>query len=175
MWTFCFRNTDIQLAHVFVTMDGKGASITLWRPWNRAIGRLQNGFIDEGNQLENVDIGAIPRGVVVLDQGVEGLLNAIGGVGQVVAVDPGIVDIVFAVDADVVGMICQNLQQCHQILRNHALQVSHGEMRQINYSKQLEKNEEELRDNDFHINWWFDLLSANSPRHPNADLEIWCM
>ena len=192
--TFRFKDRDVENATYFLCSDGKGLSWSLRRPWDDEMGVPyvpepwdaemgisyvpRKSFVDDANTLENVDLSRVRRGAFRLDRGVEGLEECIAGldpqVEPVIGVDPGIANVVTVVNADIVGMVNQNPDNRRQIFRHHVLQVSHGTMRQNNFSKTLERKEEKLRDNDFRINAWYDFLSETTPRRLAAGLEERC-
>ena len=118
-----------------VTTDGVGLSWTVERPWpDPQHARPQRDFVADANRNANVDMMALQRGCVRLDRGVINLAARLAiDSNPVISIDPGIVNVVTAADADIVDLINHNPNLAEPILRQHILQVKHGQFRQVMY------------------------------------------
>ena len=116
-----------------IMTDGVGLSWSVERPWpDPQHQRPKLSFVDDANRRANVDMLGLQRGCVRLDRGVLNLGARVAmDPNPVISIDPGIVNVVSAVDADIVGLIENAPNQAVNIIQDHSLEVKHGQFRQV--------------------------------------------
>lgn len=149
-------------------------SFSLKRDWYARLGVPRIDYLNHARtHRAPQDWNQFQRGISFLDNGIHNL-DLQGEV--VIGVDPGIANVVCSVDADFHNLAIQanpvhpDFEAAQQA---HSTNISNGQMRQINYSKRQERNEQDCRIANPALDLAYNILAANSPR-VHRTLESWC-